>query len=53
MVLEAGVWISRQFLLDSTGALEGEAPGSAEPDFELDSAADYKWGLGTRRLFPP
>ena len=49
MVLEAGVWISRQFLLDSTGALEGEALGSAEPEFELGSAADDTWGLGTRR----
>lgn len=53
MVLEAGVWISRQVLLDSTGALEGEALGSAEPEFELGSAADYTWGLGTRRFFPP
>lgn len=32
--------ISRQFLRDSTGALEGEALGSAEPEFELGSAAD-------------
>ena len=43
------MWISRQFLLDSTGALEGEALGSAEPEFELGSAADDTWGLGTRR----
>lgn len=30
-----------------------EALGSAEPEFELGLAADYKWSLGTSCFFPP